>query len=123
MEEKNYNLNMDYESASQDFSLDDILNEYRSTPSAAEYVPSKESAPSERIVLEESGSGEVRSSVSSVEELMESNISAEEAKAENPLSEMEIRALVDSDEKELYASAEVDYEMGKRSSPGKKPPG
>ena len=115
MEDKNYNLNMDFGSASQDFSLDDILNEYRSTPPAAEYVPSAESAPSGKIVLEESGSGEIRSSVSSVEEFMESNISAEEAKADKPLSEMEIRALVDSDERETYASADIDYELGEEA--------
>ena len=42
MEEKNYNLNMDYESASQDFSLDDILNEFLDAPEPEAVEPDEE---------------------------------------------------------------------------------
>jgi len=117
MEEKNYNLNMEDETASQSFSLDDILNEYRlgneeNAPAAEELGSSKP------IVLEDTGEPGCHSSISSVEELMDESAAGEESESEKAISEYEIQALVDSDEREAYASADIDYELGDEEDSG-----
>lgn len=120
MEDNNYNFNMDEETPSQDFSLDDILNEYRSEPD--EVAPAEDSSSDSKPILmeaeDELGS---HSAISSVEELMAES-AAGETPSEKPISEFELRALVDSDEREEYASAEIDYELGDEEFSGEEPP-
>ena len=150
MEEKIYKNNME-NAAADDFSLDDILDEFR-TGAAPGYFGNETVADrSKRIVLDAFEENVGHSSVSSIEEIIDESIAeifppqeekvpeamsgeeaasdhtedmeiacAEEVSGEEPehipdvpeLSEYQIRQLVDSDEREIYASADIDFELG-----------
>lgn len=121
MEEKNYQFNMDNGSFSQDFSLDDILNEYRSDSDSP--APEQEAELRSSPLVFESSPETLggHSLISSVEEFIgdREEDPREESEAETPekpLSEYELRGLVDSDEREMYASGEIDYELGEEES-------
>jgi len=117
MEEKNYDYNLYTGDSSADFSLDDILNEYRSEAEAVAAAP--ETEPSSPITFRGEGELGGHSSISSVEQFMgeetAETVFGEEAEAPElaeQLSEYTVRELVDMDEREAYASADIDYELG-----------
>ncbi len=139
MEEKNYNFNMEDVTASQDYSLDDILNEYRS--GLEELSRYEEKLPESRpLVLSSDGDFGGHSSISSLDQMMEEGTEEAEnkhsgetenefsgawedtshapAESERTISEYELRALVDSDEREAYASADIDFELGDEENSG-----
>ncbi len=143
MEEKNYINNIDNAAMANNFSLDDILDEFR-TGASPRYLGEENVADrSKRIVLDAFEENVGHSSISSIEELIEESMdgifpekeessakeqevfseegeyeATEELDSENfgleeeSLSEFEIRKLVDSDEREIYASADIDFELG-----------
>ncbi|MBE7018041.1 MAG: hypothetical protein E7420_07835 [Ruminococcaceae bacterium] len=160
MEEKTYKNNIDNDAMAYDFSIDDILDEFR-TGAAPRYFGEENIAErSKRIVMDAFEENAGHSSISSIEEIIDESMAdifpeqeqSEEASdvgavseasyeesygdalaedyesfaddyvsEEKELSEYEIRALVDSDEREMYASADIDFELGDEIS-GEEPP-
>lgn len=156
MDEKNYKSNIDSAALAENFSLDDILDEYRVSvpelPLGGESVAER----SKRIVMEALDDAGGHSSISSIDEIVEDALAeklmgeaepapvedepaaevetecVEEASAEadirfdteeqQPISEYELRELVDSDEREKYASYDIDYELGADEYEGEEPP-
>ncbi len=151
MEEKTYKNSIENAALSDDFSLDDILDEFRTGAAPRHFREENIADRSKRIVLDAFEENVGHSSISSIEELIdesmaeifpeeesapaeeslsyEENLSYEESyeaesiSADEPeveayeseseaLSEYEIRQLVDSDERESYASADIDFELG-----------
>ncbi|MBO5975875.1 MAG: hypothetical protein J6P94_01685, partial [Oscillospiraceae bacterium] len=152
MEEKNYKNNIESAELAEDFSIDDILDEFRTGASPRNFGDENVADRSKRIVLDAFEENVGHSSISSIEELIdesmdgifpakeESFVQEQEAYSEEteqePIvesadedlvteegspSEFEIRKLVDSDEREIYASAEIDFELGEDFS-GDEPP-
>ena len=148
MEEKNYKNHIESASLAEDFSLEDILDEYRvpvpELPIEGESLAQR----SKRIVMEALDDAGGQGSVGSIDEIVEETISElpvaekpeaelrepsceetepqtveedipeEAAEAEAKLSEYEIRELVDSDERDRYASGDIDYELGEEDYEG-----
>ena len=143
MEEKNYKNNIESAAMAEDFSIDDILDEFRTGASPRHFGDENVADISKRIVLDAFEENIGHSSISSIEELIdesmdgifpekeerfvqEQEVYSEEVEyepavetedeypgtEEGSLSEFEIRKLVDSDERETYASADIDFELG-----------
>ncbi len=145
MEEKTYKNSIENAALADDFSLDDILDEFRTGAAPRHFGEENIADRSKRIVLDAFEENVGHSSISSIEELIDESmaeifpeeesgpaeeslsyeesyeaesISADESEAETDereseaLSEYEIRQLVDSDERESYASAAIDFELG-----------
>lgn len=151
MEEKNYKNNIDNAAMADDFSLDDILDEFRSGAAPRYFGEENVADRSKRIVLDAFGENGGHSSISSIEEIidesmsdlfpakeeeepaLEETLSVEEPEEESyednspqrdeletceieeegsVLSEYRIRELVDRDERDIYASGDIDFELG-----------
>ena len=152
MDEKNYKSNIDSAALAEDYSLEDILDEYRISLPDAPYGEESLTERSKRIVLDAFDGAGGHSSISSIDELMEETVAESRAAVEvtenvseetdeepvceesaaveesaeeedysetegsvdelTGLSEYELRELVDSDERERYASGDIDYDLG-----------
>ena len=136
MDEKTYKNHIESAELAEDFSLEDILDEYR-VP-VPDYAGGESLGErSKRIVLEaleEAGAeapvaavGEIVDELVGTEEPAEdavgeseeiipetaaSESAAETAEIPQQLSEYEIQALVDSDERDSYASGDIDFSLG-----------
>ncbi len=158
MEEKNYKNNIESAAMAEDFSLEDILDEYRVPAPELSFEQEGEDERSRRIVLEALDEVGGHSSISSIDELVdeavgetmrekavnhaleeddfsdasdkdeadeEAEVSGEETveeAVEPQISEYEVRELVDSDERDAYASYDIDYELGEEEYVGEEPP-
>ena len=152
MEEKNYKNSIESAAMAEDFSIDDILDEFRTGAAPRHFGDENVAERSKRIVLDAFEENAGHSSISSIEELIDESMDgifpekeesfvqeqeaySEEVEYESSVesgdedlgteegspSEFEIRKLVDSDEREIYASADIDFELGEDFS-GDEPP-
>ncbi len=142
MEEKSYKNHIESAELAEGFSLDDILDEYRvplpELPLEGESLTQR----SKRIVMEAIDESGGEASIASIEDMVEELVSEtadeaaetlhaepeteahteevyaeelieeDEKEEEGTLSEYEIQALVDSDERDTYASGDIDFELG-----------
>ncbi len=154
MEEKNYKNHIESAAMAEDFSLEDILDEYRAPVPELPLEGESLGERSKRIVLDALEGAGAHSSISSIDQIVEEAVSEKqqedfedasfeeklettedmaeetpsadeieaEEESESQISEYELRELVDSDEREAYASYDIDYELGEEEYGGEEPP-